>query len=142
MRRVLIRLLLGRRMLSISLRDVISLPALLVSPFTARHVQGKTQERSKADRSAQNLVIGTTLCGDWAGLPSILAETCPALVGDKTWYVPRLSLLRLLELNMTDEKLHYLRDRRRGSNIRQRLFRIELHQRLLHFLQLFFCRRK
>jgi len=32
-------------------------------------------------------VIGTTLCGDWAGVGSILAETCPALVGDNTWYV-------------------------------------------------------
>lgn len=34
------------------------------------------------------LVIGTTLCGDWAAVPSILAETCPPLQGDNTWYVP------------------------------------------------------
>lgn len=37
--------------------------------------------------SAQMLVIGTTLCGDWAAVPSILAETCPPLQGDNTWYV-------------------------------------------------------
>lgn len=34
----------------------------------------------------QMLVLGTTLCGDWAAVPDILAETCPPLEGDNTCY--------------------------------------------------------
>lgn len=35
---------------------------------------------------AQTLTINIALCGDYAGLPSELEKTCPALVGDATWY--------------------------------------------------------
>ncbi|KAK8847650.1 hypothetical protein IAR55_005509 [Kwoniella newhampshirensis] len=34
----------------------------------------------------QRLTIDITLCGDFAGVPSLLAQTCPALVGDATCY--------------------------------------------------------
>ncbi|KIR37652.1 hypothetical protein I307_05801 [Cryptococcus deuterogattii 99/473] len=34
----------------------------------------------------QTLTINIALCGDYAGLPSELARTCPALVGDATCY--------------------------------------------------------
>ncbi|OWT36813.1 hypothetical protein C362_05550 [Cryptococcus neoformans Bt1] len=34
----------------------------------------------------QTLTINIALCGDYAGLPSELEKTCPALVGDATWY--------------------------------------------------------
>jgi hypothetical protein len=33
------------------------------------------------------LTIDITLCGTWAGVASLLEETCPALVGTNTWYV-------------------------------------------------------
>ncbi|WVQ75782.1 hypothetical protein IAR50_005415 [Cryptococcus sp. DSM 104548] len=36
--------------------------------------------------SPQTLTINIALCGDFAGIPSLLAETCPALVGDATCY--------------------------------------------------------
>ncbi|WVQ98328.1 hypothetical protein IAU59_005451 [Kwoniella sp. CBS 9459] len=34
----------------------------------------------------QTLTINIALCGDFAGLPALLEQTCPALVGDKTCY--------------------------------------------------------
>ncbi|OCF44784.1 endo-1,3(4)-beta-glucanase [Kwoniella heveanensis CBS 569] len=34
----------------------------------------------------QTLTINIVLCGDFASLPALLEETCPALVGDKTCY--------------------------------------------------------
>nr|XP_031860784.1 uncharacterized protein CI109_003828 [Kwoniella shandongensis]KAA5527856.1 hypothetical protein CI109_003828 [Kwoniella shandongensis] len=34
----------------------------------------------------QRLTIDITLCGDFAGVSSLLAQTCPALVGDATCY--------------------------------------------------------
>lgn len=34
---------------------------------------------------AQTLTLDITLCGSWAGVPSLLGETCGALVGDATW---------------------------------------------------------
>ena len=48
------------------------------------------------------MVIGTTLCGDWAGVGSILAETCPALVGDNTWYA--LSSHRIPQSGKEDDQ--------------------------------------
>ena len=35
--------------------------------------------------SAQTLTIDITLCGAWAGVASLLEETCPPLVGTNTW---------------------------------------------------------
>ncbi|KAL7419058.1 hypothetical protein Q5752_005894 [Cryptotrichosporon argae] len=34
----------------------------------------------------QTLTIDITLCGDWAGVASVLEETCPALIGTNTCY--------------------------------------------------------
>jgi hypothetical protein len=64
-----------------SLRDVTS------SQTSPVHSPQLLPGENHSDKVAQNLVIGTTLCGDWAGLASILQETCPALVGDLTWQV-------------------------------------------------------
>ncbi|ORY30224.1 concanavalin A-like lectin/glucanase domain-containing protein [Naematelia encephala] len=36
--------------------------------------------------TSQILTIDITLCGDFAGVPALLAETCPALQGDATCY--------------------------------------------------------
>ena len=42
--------------------------------------------------AAQTLTIDITLCGDWAGVASLLEETCPTLVGTNTWCVTVTSL--------------------------------------------------
>ncbi|ODN79371.1 hypothetical protein L202_03375 [Cryptococcus amylolentus CBS 6039] len=36
--------------------------------------------------SPQTLTINIALCGDFAGIPALLEQTCPALVGDATCY--------------------------------------------------------
>lgn len=36
--------------------------------------------------SSQQMVLDITMCGDYAGTPSILQQTCPALQGDMTCY--------------------------------------------------------
>ena len=38
--------------------------------------------------TAQTLTIDITLCGDYAGLASLLEETCGPLIGTNTWCVP------------------------------------------------------
>lgn len=40
---------------------------------------------------AQTLTIDITLCGDYAGIASLLEETCGALVGTNTWWVGLVS---------------------------------------------------
>lgn len=48
--------------------------------------------------TAQQLIFDITLCGDWAGTASTLAETCPALSGSATCYtsVPLLRCVGFL----------------------------------------------
>lgn len=36
--------------------------------------------------SSQQMVLVITMCGDYAGVPSVLSRSCPALVGEETCY--------------------------------------------------------